>query len=91
MIFNLYLCELLMADLGSHRNHGSMVRRPKSLTRQGFLPFTSIKRRLASALIFGLHMGSLLEWNPTFKQILQSFSELITKILLALKLNVRFN
>lgn len=68
-----------------------MVRRPKRLTRQDSLPFTSVNRKLAPALIFGFHMGSLFEWNPTFKQIFQSFSEMISKILLALKLNVRFN
>lgn len=51
----------------------------------------SIKRRFTSALMFGFHMGSLLEWNPTFKQIFESFSEMISKILVALKLSVRFN
>lgn len=68
-----------------------MVRSSKRLTRQGSLPFSSMKRRLTSALIFAFHMGSLLKWNQTFKQIFQSFSEMVFKILIALKLSVRFN
>lgn len=80
-----------MTDLSSYRNYCSMVRSSKRLTRQDSLPFSSIKRRHTSALMFSFHMSSLLEWNPTLKQIFQSFSEMISKIHVALKLSVKFN